>query len=535
MASCEVERLPGVLVGAVFVLCVMPLLLGSDRMELQLLSTTQQNAHTLHTLLEWSAFYTALSTLVLGLIHFVLTRNAMVLTIGVGLGCAGLMDAIHILMSSGLLGMAGDQPIALPFTWTVSRYFAALLLTISACMVLLNQYPEGYRQKYVLLLNTVAIGGLLLGFAHLQLAQTSEPSGLAMIMAPPNDSVAIVVLFLFSLLLFSRLSVADPNPLLHAMVISIVPHLSAQLYMIFGSKTAFDAHFYAAHALKVLAYLLPFIGMALYHIRTYRQTILALAPLQDEHAELVTRHAELQQQNAELDAFNYIAAHDLQEPVRKLLAFCHHLRRNIGTNLPGRAEQDLHYIVDAATRMQVLIQTLLTFSKSDQTVVKCEWVSVDDCVDEVLHVLALRLQETRATIHRDPLPAIPGDARLLSLIYQNLIENALKFVAQQPPIIRLTAEQTPAGWVLGVQDQGIGMKPEQAGAIFAPFTRLHGDAAYAGTGVGLAICRKAVERQHGRIWVDTQAGQGAHFKFILGATAAENEVSPVYQTSPAVR
>ena len=535
MASREVEQLPSLLVGAVFVLCAMPFLLGADRMELLLLSTTQHNAHNLHTLLEWSAFCTTLFTCILGLIHFVLTRNAMVLIIGTALGCAGVTDAIHILMASGLLGVASDRPDLLPYTWTVSRYFTALLITVSACIVLLNQYPAGYRKKYVLLLNTVAIGGLLLGFAHLQMARSAEPTSLAMIMAPPNDSVAIVVLLLFSLLLFVRLNAIGPNPLLHAMVISMVVQLSAQLYMLFGSKTAFDAYFYTAHVLKVVAYLVPFIGLALYHVRRYQQTLQTLAPLQEANTALAARQTELEQQHAELDAFNYIAGHDLQEPVRKLIAFCHHLRRNIGPNLPRRAEQDLHYIVDAATRMQVLIQTLLAFSKSEQAAVKPTWVSVDDCVDDVLNLLALRLKETRATIHRDPLPAILGDRHILSLIYQNLIDNALKFVADLPPVIRLTAEQTPAGWVLGVQDQGIGLKPGQARSIFAPFTRLHSDADYAGMGVGLAICRKAVERHHGRIWVDTQTGQGAHFKFTLGSTAEENNASSVYQAPLAVR
>lgn len=537
MASRSVERLPGMLIGAVFLLCMLPLLVGSDRMELLLLSTTQENAHHLHTLLEWSAFYTTLCTILLGLIHFVLTRSAMVLTISVALGCAGALDAIHVLISNGLLDFGAERPDLIPYTWMVSRYFAALLCTLSACIVLLNQFPVGHSTKYFMLLNTVAVGGLFLGFAHLQMGAglQTEPSWLAMIMAPPNDSVAILTLFMFGLILFFRLNTIDRNPLLHAMVISMVPHLSAQLYMDFGSNTVFDAYFYVAHALKVVAYLLPFIGLALYHMQTYQQTMQALEPLQDEHTALLSRHAELEEQNAELEAFNYIAGHDLQEPVRKLIAFCHHLRRNVGTNLTKRAEQDLHYIIDAATRMQVLIQSLLAFSKSNQSGVKCEWVSVDDCVDEVLSVLSNRINETRARILRDPLPAIMGDGCILILIYQNLIDNALKFVSQQPAVIRLTAEQTPEGWVLGVQDKGIGINPDQVDSIFAPFYRPAQHSDYAGVGVGLTICRKAVERHQGRIWVDTLPGQGAHFKFTLGTTAVRQDDAPGFLSTATVR
>ncbi|MCZ6872821.1 MAG: ATP-binding protein [bacterium] len=519
LANSGQTRLPNLLTGAVFVLCTMPLAFKLSSLDQNVLSSTIQTSHSLHMLLEWSAFYTTLSTVLLALIHFCLTRHAIVLIIGVGIGCMGLMDGLHILISDGLLINQASSPMS--FTWTVSRYFAALLLAITACFTMVKQSHSIHRNASLILLNTIVFGGLVLGFAHFYVAggQSHQSNLLHLIASPPNDTISIFVLFLCGMLLFHRLHAKEPNALLHAMVISFIPNMSAQVYMSFLSKTPFDTFFYVAHALKVIAYLLPFIGMAMYHIRSSQQTITALEPLNEPQASLVTQTAALEQREAELEEFNYIAAHDLQGPVRKLIAFCHHLRRDLGTNLPKRAEQDIHYIMDTASRMQVLMQTLLTFSQAGRTAVKYEWISVDDCVDDVLSGLATRLQESQATISRDPLPAVWGDPRLLSLIYQNLIDNALKFVAQRQPVIQLTAEQSPEGWILGVQDCGIGIKPEHMEPIFVPFKRLHGHSEYAGSGVGLAICRKAVERQHGRIWVESQPGDGAHFKFVLGTAS----------------
>jgi chemotaxis family two-component system sensor kinase Cph1 len=165
--------------------------------------------------------------------------------------------------------------------------------------------------------------------------------------------------------------------------------------------------------------------------------------------------------------------------------------------------------------MQALIEDLLALSRTGRMAMQSDWIRLDSCVQDALETLAVRIQETQASITRDPLPIVWGDATLLTQLYQNLIDNALKFVAHGQPIIHLTAEQHADQWVFGVQDHGIGLKPEYAEQIFAPFKRLHNRAEYQGTGIGLAICRKAIERHGGTIWVESQPGQGAHFKFTL--------------------
>jgi signal transduction histidine kinase len=238
--------------------------------------------------------------------------------------------------------------------------------------------------------------------------------------------------------------------------------------------------------------------------------------------EVADRTADLARKNRELDEFTYIASHDLQEPVRKLISFSKLLEQDAG-DLNERAAKDLGFIVDAAGRMRDLIQALLDLSRTGRSALKIEPVALDRCVDRALDALQIRLQETGAEVLRDPLPNVPGDATLLTQLYQNLVGNALKFVARErTPRVRLTAVPCDGGWELGVEDNGIGIKPEYAERIFRPFQRLHSRGEYEGTGIGLAICKKAVERHAGDIWVESEPGQGTCFKFTL-KTDLENE------------
>ncbi len=233
--------------------------------------------------------------------------------------------------------------------------------------------------------------------------------------------------------------------------------------------------------------------------------------------DLVNRHlAELARVNAELDEFTYVASHDLQEPVRKLLAFSEWLRKDLGGELPPRAEQDLQFITDAAQRMQHLVGDLLALSRTGKLSMVREHLALDEAVDRALDALALRIAESGATISRASLPKVWGDLTLLTQLYQNLISNALKFVDGRPPEIALTAEQVGGEWVFGVRDQGIGIPAKYVGQIFQPFKRLHGRGQFEGSGIGLSICRKVVERHCGRIWVESEENRGAWFKFTLG-------------------
>jgi light-regulated signal transduction histidine kinase (bacteriophytochrome) len=233
-------------------------------------------------------------------------------------------------------------------------------------------------------------------------------------------------------------------------------------------------------------------------------------------AQLLERaNQDLEQRNQELDEFTYVASHDLQEPLRKLVAFSHALQEDMAADDEEEVRQDLKVIASAALRMQQLVQDLLSLSRSGRREMSLDLVPLDNCVDEALEALELRIEETGATLQRDQLPTVRGDAGLLTQLFQNLIGNALKFHGEEPPHVSLSAEQAEAQWLVEVADNGIGLKPEYAQQIFSPFKRLHRRDEYEGTGIGLAICRKIVERHGGKIWVESEPGKGARFRFTL--------------------
>ena len=171
--------------------------------------------------------------------------------------------------------------------------------------------------------------------------------------------------------------------------------------------------------------------------------------------------------------------------------------------------------MDAAKRMQKLVQDLLTLSRSGRVNMKWETVSLNHCADHAIDSLAVRIEESGAEITSDELPQMWGDRTMLTQLYQNLLSNALKFTGANRPQVRLTAERIGGQLILGVKDNGIGIEPKHAEYIFAPFKRLHGRGEYEGTGIGLAICHKTIERHGGTIWIESKPENGAHFKFTI--------------------
>jgi light-regulated signal transduction histidine kinase (bacteriophytochrome) len=233
-------------------------------------------------------------------------------------------------------------------------------------------------------------------------------------------------------------------------------------------------------------------------------------------AKTVRMNKHLRQQYAEFDELACLASHDLQEPLRKLITCSGLLQKDLGGHLPERAAKDLVFITDAAARMQALMHNLLELSRLSSATLHGESVALDACIDHALATLAEHPPSAAATITRDALTPVWGDRLMLSQLYVQLLSNALKFGGTQRPLIQCTAERQEGRLILGVKDNGIGIAAEYHDQIFLPFKRLHGRGEYTGTGIGLAICRKIVERHGGCLWVESAPGQGAHFKFTLG-------------------
>jgi signal transduction histidine kinase len=245
------------------------------------------------------------------------------------------------------------------------------------------------------------------------------------------------------------------------------------------------------------------------------------------------RAVELRRSNAELEQFAYVASHDLQEPLRKLASFCQLLEQRYGGSLDERGIEYIGFAVDGAERMQVLINDLLTFSRVGRLNVTRATVDLDETLETALGNLAAAIEECEAQIVRrgGPLPQVIGDATLVTMLWQNLIGNAVKFRREdRVPHVVIDWERGTCDhdghWMFSVTDNGIGIAPEFAEKVFVIFQRLHGRDAYTGTGIGLAVCKKIVELHGGTIGIDTSNSSGSRFWFTL-PVAADRDETPV--------
>jgi signal transduction histidine kinase len=243
----------------------------------------------------------------------------------------------------------------------------------------------------------------------------------------------------------------------------------------------------------------------------------AHASLEAAHASLEARTEDLQRSNAELEQFAYVASHDLQEPLRKVASFVQLLQRRYAGQLDEKADQYIELAVDGAKRMQQLINDLLAFSRVGRTAQRREEVSCSVLLAQAWANLGPAVKASHATIEAGHLPIVLGETSLLTAVFQNLLSNALKFAAEQPPRISVSARREGEQWLFSFSDNGIGIPAEYAERIFVIFQRLHDRAAYPGTGIGLAMCRKIIEYHGGRIWLDTTVTSGARFCFTLPA------------------
>jgi signal transduction histidine kinase len=247
----------------------------------------------------------------------------------------------------------------------------------------------------------------------------------------------------------------------------------------------------------------------LIEVRRARAEIDAARLVLEEQAE------ELARSNRDLEQFAYVASHDLQEPLRKVASFCQMLERRYAGQLDERADTYIAFAVDGAKRMQQLINDLLTFSRVGRMSQGMADVDMQAVFDAALSNLAGSIESTGATVTADPLPRLTGERTLLVQLLQNLIGNGVKFAGEEPPKVHIGVIERDTEWQFSCSDEGIGIEPQYAERIFVIFQRLHGKEEYAGTGIGLALCKRIVEHHGGRIWLDTHVSRGTTFRWTL--------------------
>jgi len=236
----------------------------------------------------------------------------------------------------------------------------------------------------------------------------------------------------------------------------------------------------------------------------------------EEH--LTKTMEDLKRSNEELGQFAYVASHDLQEPLRMVASYTQLLAQRYKGRLDSDADEFIAFAVDGCNRMQGLIQDLLSYSRAGANAEPLREISCEGALEKTLRNLRPTIQDSGATVTHDSLPTIMTDETQLIQVFQNLIANAIKYHGAEPPLVHVSATRNSGNeWVFSVRDNGMGMEPQYFERIFILFQRLHGQKEFAGTGIGLAMCKKIVDRLGGRIWVESQPAKGSTFYFALPA------------------
>lgn len=618
-----------------------------------------------HTILETICVIIAIFTVVFAFIIYEVQKNLITVVIAITLFCAGILDAFHILASDQLIWSPGQTDVTV-FTWLISRIFNAGIILVSSIIILSenNVFDRiAERSVYQLAFLFILVTFLTITIVFFNVTHLPNITLEGKLITRPLELIPLVIFLINLIIILPFFYKKRPSIFSFALLISMIPAAATQMY-ISVSVERFDSNFILSHLMKLFSYLIPFIGILVDYLDTYKKqnslieqlnietkektkaksvlsgvldssidSIIALKSIRNENnqiidfefvlvndavqkftgfakdeflgrrflqtdalgqedlferyvtvaetgktaaiehktlkegnetwlsivavrlndgvaitfkdvtsakeaqeeiihyqKELENKVAELNRSNTELEQFAYIASHDLQEPLRKIQAFGDRLAIKYSDNLKDEGKDYLSRMKNAASRMQILINDLLNFSRVKRTNNKIEKIHLNSLVNEVLADLETRITQLKATLKVESLPEIEGDKRQLGQLFQNLISNALKF--HKPginPEIALNYKKLSSSelsekynifsnriyFEIRISDNGIGFDNKYLDKIFTIFQRLHGRTEYEGTGIGLAICRKVVENHNGIITADSQLSIGTIFYIVL--------------------
>jgi signal transduction histidine kinase len=476
-----------------------------------------------YTLMEWTAFCVAGFTAIIALFQFRVHQDIAMPLVGIAMFCAGTFDFFRTLAILNISGSVSDPAGFLPFTWVIARIFHALILVMGVALVM--RTPPKRRDRDIFYSLLVSLAFMVIAYVIIELIannnalpETYFPGHPA---SRPYDLIPLALFALAGVVLFPRFHQRRPTIFSHALIIMALPAVVAQLHMAFGSKQLFDTHFNIAHFLKMVTFLVPFAGVCFEQMRLQNQLEHEIQDRKDAEEALAARAEDLTRSNLELERFAYVASHDLKEPLRMVASYVQLLERRYEHRLDDKGKEYISTAVDGANRMQTLIDDLLAYSKAGHGAERFKRHDLEDVVATVKTDLSVAIQSSGAQIRHDPMPSLVVDPSLIGQLFQNLVANALKFRSADSPEVYLSAKEQESTWLFSVKDNGIGIDSEYREKVFQVFERLHTREKYSGTGVGLSICKKIVERHGGSIWIESEPGEGTTFLFTLSKNIEE--------------
>ncbi len=476
--------------------------------------------------IEISAMLIAFMIGAVALIHYYSDRTNLFLFIGTGFLGAAFLDAYYMLATSTVLAQyyASDLELLIPWSWIASRFFISLFLCLSMFAWAREQRGGTKKRIPATTVYAIALGLTLLCFFFFFFIPLPEAYYTSLLYHRPEEFVP-AALFLVALIGYLRLGNWKRDDFEFWLVMFLIVSVMLQAFIMSLSAKLFDTMFALSYTLKTISYIFILIGLL--------KSMLARFKLSIENAKKYKHYAaKLEYSNNELQQFAYIASHDLREPLRKIQTFSTFLNDECGKNLTDDGKDYLKRIIAAVKRMDALIIGLLHYSRVTTKAEPFKKINLQHVLEGVLSDLENRIQKTHATIDVDlQWKTIEADPLQMRQLLQNLIANALKFHKKnETPHINISSKALnkkeddlkPTFCEITIKDFGIGFKEKYIERIFGVFQRLHGRNEYEGSGIGLSICKKIVNRHNGEIKVSSKTDVGSTFTVLLPITKEEH-------------
>jgi len=435
--------------------------------------------------------------------------NSYLVLVGIAYLFVAALDLLHMLAYKGM-GVFPATGANLPTQlWIAARYLESLSLLLATFFV-----TRRLRPYLALLAYGVVFALCVVVILDWRVFPDCFVEGKGLTPFKRISEYVICLILLASLVGLRRHQAHFDRQVLRLIACSIVVTVAEELAFTLYTDPYGPANL-VGHYLKIVSFYL--IYRALVHTALVKPYNVLFHDLEKARRDLERTVAELERSNADLEQFARVASHDLQAPLAIVADHVKLLERSYRGKLDAEAQETVACALEGVRRMQELIRDILAYSRVGSRGGAFEAVDCAEIADRAIVNLEAARAQTGAEITRDPLPVVRGDAPQLVQVFQNLLDNALKFRGDDPPRVHIGATREGSFWVLSVRDNGIGIPPGAHERVFAMFERLHGASEYPGTGIGLALCRKIVERHGGRIWVESGVGKGTTFFLTLPA------------------